>query len=242
MKKSIKADIIAVIFMIVMILGVIVWNKIVDLQNKDDSSDETVDVSDANNVSTIDSKLGEDVRITQSYLLNYTTKKVGTWYESSAYVKKITKDDDDAILTIASSKDSDDDIKAIIDKDKCDVSKGDTIYFVGTIDLSNGYIKLVKLELEEIGYSSVTKIDIDDLISNINLIKSTYFVVSGYMVTDGEEYKLFDSKDSYKSDATAGNYFLLSWDGEFEYTGNQDVKVKCLLGSTYKLKECTLED
>lgn len=242
MKNNIKVDIIAIISIIVMILGVVVWNKIIEWQNKDDSEEEVVDTSEANNVSTIDSKLGEDVRITQSYLLNYTTKKIGTWYESSAYVKKITKEDDLAILTIASSKDSDNEIKATIKKDKCKVSKGDTIYFVGTIDLETGYIKLVKLELEEIGYSSVTKMEIDDLINNIKLLKSTYFIISGYMVTDNDEYKLFDSKDSYKSDATAGNYFLISWDGEFEYTGNQDVKIKCLLGSTYKLKDCTLED
>ena len=74
---------------------------------------------------------------------------------------------------------------------------------------------------------------------NMVNINKTYFLIYGYLVTDGDKYKLYDSKDAYNKNPEAGEYFLISWNGEFPYTGNQDVNIRCRLEDTYKIKECT---
>ena len=83
--------------------------------------------------------------------------------------------------------------------------------------------------------------ELDELINHINVIKSNYFIVKGYMVTEGDTYKLYDSKEDYKSEETQSIPFELKWKNEFNLTGNANVTVKCLIGSTYILKDCILE-
>ena len=65
-----KALIIFIILLILMLAGVLVWNKIIKVEDKDNHKQEYVDVSDANNVDNIDKQLGTDIRITAGYLLN----------------------------------------------------------------------------------------------------------------------------------------------------------------------------
>ena len=239
MWEKIRVYVVSLIILIVMLAGVLVWNKIINKDKKEEV--ETVDVSDVNNVKIVDSKLSnEDYRITQSYLMTYTVHKAGTWYYSKGYVSKIKYNEDDAIITISESKNSKDVITGIISKDKCNVKVGDTIYFVGTVSIKNNNINLTKIDTKEINYNSVTNIEFMDLKTNLNYLKNTYFVISGYMITDGEKYKLFDSKDAYGKSSEPGTYFLINWDGTFDYTGNQDVKIRCQLADTYKLKECSL--
>lgn len=131
-------------------------------------------------------------------------------------------------------------LKGFIQADKCIVKKGDIVNFVGTIDLETGSIELSRVSLEEIDYKSVTGIEINELIDNIKAVKNNYFVVSGYMVTDSDKYKLFESKSSYLKDKNVGTYFYLNWKDKFNYTGNQEVKVKCKILDTYKLNYCEL--
>ena len=119
---------------------------------------------------------------------------------------------------------------------------GDYVNFVGTIDIENGQIKLSKISTEEINYNSSTKLELNELIDNIKLVKNTYFIVSGYLVTEGEVYKLFDSKDDYTENNKAGYYFKIKWDGSFGYTGKQQVSLKCNLSSSYTLVNCTLSE
>ncbi len=239
MWKKIRVYVVSFIIIIIMLLGVLVWNKIIDKDKKVEPT--IVDNDDVNNVKIVDGKLnGEDYRITQSYLRTYTVHKAGMWYYSNGYVKKIKYDGDDAIISISKDKNSNDVILGIIDKSKCNVKNGDMVYFVGTVSIKDNNIRLTKIDTKEIDYKSVTNIEFDDLSNNLKYLKSTYFIVSGYMVTDGDKYKLFDSKDEYGKDSSPGTYFLISWNSKFEYTGNQDVKIRCKLEDTYKLKECTL--
>ena len=60
------------------------------------------------------------------------------------------------------------------------------------------------------------------------------------MVTDGPEYKLYDSKENYKQDEEQGNFFLINWAKSFNYTGNSQVLLRCFIGDRYKLIGCEL--
>ena len=85
--KKHKITIICLIALIFMIFGVKLWNYISDLQAHEKnnlSQNKTVDVSDANNIPSVEAKLGKDIKITQSYLLNYTRRKRAVWYMSNA--------------------------------------------------------------------------------------------------------------------------------------------------------------
>ena len=65
------------------------------------------------------------------------------------------------------------------------------------------------------------------IIEHVDNVRNTDFLVQGYMVTDNDEYKLFDSKSKYQSNSDAGSYFLLSMDESFNYTGNANVTLSC---------------
>lgn len=241
--KKHKVAIICLGALIIMIAGVFFWNKIALLQKQDKEEDNNnsvpVDVSDANNIPSVEEKLGSDMKITQGYLLNYTRNKSSVWYMSSAKVKKIAKDGSFSIITLSGDTGSKT-LKATIESSKVDIKKGDKVNFVGTVNLDEGSIELSKISKDDIDYNSVTEILFDDLVENIKLIKSTYFIVNGYMVTEGDVYKLYESKDTYKKNKSAGNSFLISWKDDFGLTGNALVTIKCLLDDTYKLNECVL--
>ncbi len=234
-----KTVIISIICLIIMLAFVVLWNMII-VKNDKESENSNIDLGRVNNVSSVESKLGEDIKITQNYLLTYTSNKASIWYMSSAYVKAIKYDEMDAIITLTDSESGNTKISGTIDKDKCDVKSGDIVNFVGTIDLSTGMIELTKISNDTIDYKNVTEIDFKDLVNNIQKVKSNYFIVIGYMVTDGDKYKLFDSKEDYSKNNNAGTYFLLNWKDAFMYTGNQKVTVKCLIEDTYKLNMCEL--
>ena len=57
----------------------------------------------------------------------------------------------------------------------------------------------------------------------------------GY-VKDEKSYK-----EDYKEEEVQSIPFEIEWASTFNYTGNANVTLKCLIGSTYKLKDCTLE-
>lgn len=239
--KKHKVEIIAVVCLFVMLVAVLVWNAIAGRQaEKKEEDKEVIDVSNVNNISSVEAKLGEDIKITQSYLLNYTSNKSSVWYMSKAYVNGVKNTDRECTITLTENKDSGVTIKATIDSNKCDVKKDNEYNFVGTIDIKTGNIELSKISSDEINYQNVTEINFNDLVNNINSVRSNRFIVIGYMVTDNDKYKLYDSKDAYTKDNSAGNYFLLDWKDTFMYTGNQKVTVNCLLDDTYKLKDCEL--
>lgn len=225
---------------LIMIVGVLFWNFISNRQaeDKNKKTNNFIDVSDVDNIDSVEAKLGEDMKITQGYLLNYTTKKSGVWYMSSGVVVDVDSDNKYSIIKVKS--DNNNSLKLSIAKDKCKVKKNDKIYFVGTIDLETEEINLTKIDTEPINYNNVKEIDLDNLITNIESIKSNNFIVHGYLVTEGEKYKLFDTKDDYKEDNSFGNYFTITWKDKFPYTGTQEVSVKCKIADTYKLKECEL--
>lgn len=229
-----------IILVVVVIFGMIKWNEFSNENNNEiDSSSTFVDVEDINNVPVVDEKLGETMKITQNYLITYTRNKSSIWYMSSAKVKKITIDGNDAFIVLT-NEDGSKSINATIDSSKVEVKKDDVINFVGTIDLENGYINLSKISKEIIDYSNVTKLDFNELVDNIKKVLSNEFVVSGYMITDGDKYKLYKNKKEYENNPGVGNYFTLIWKDEFNLTGNANVTVKCLIGDTFKLKECEL--
>lgn len=240
--KKHKVEIISIIGIVVMLLSVLLWNNIVERQKakKDTTQPNNVDVSDASNIKSVEAKLGSDMKITQGYLLKYTSNKSGIWYMSTGYVKNISKKNKEATITLSDKKGSSLNVKATISLDKCDVNKGDIVNIVGTINFLDSSLELTKISKEDIEYKEVTNIALDELITNIELIKSNYFIVSGYMITDGDKYKLFNNKEDYKLDSSVGTYFTLSWKDKFNYTGNQAVTVKCKLEDTYKLNECEL--
>ncbi len=242
MNNKIKTILISIILLILICIIVLFVIKNVnnekDIINELDNLENIGDVEDANNVPTIDAKLGNDIRITQSYLLNYIIKKVGIWYMSSGYVSNIDKKGSDSIIQISSDRDNTKYLTTIINSSKCNVKKGDLVYFVGTINLDKWYINLTKVSTSEIDYSNVTKIDLNELIDNLNLLKSNYFIVSGYLVYDNNSYKLYDSKN-VKDDSK--NYFLLNFKDDVNLTENQNSKVKCLIENTYILSDCELQ-
>lgn len=240
--KKYKVAIISIVALIIMLLGVLVWNKIVDLQKEDKETTnvtEQIDVSDVDNIINVESKLGQPMKITQSYLLKYTTAKSGVWYMSTATVKKISTKNDEAIITLV-SEDNEYSLNGTIAKDKVDVKKGDVVNFVGTVDFVTGGIDLTKISKDKINYVDVNVIDFSALVDDIGKILKNQFVISGYKVTDGNKYKLFESKTAYNKTDKVGTYFTLEWKDEFSYTGNSDVTVQCYIGDTYKLRDCEL--
>ena len=245
--KYIKEHMVFIIIslaLLIMLLGVLFWNKVINYQSRDNqetTSSSSVNVSDANNVESVESKLGQPMKITQSYLIRYTTKKSGIWYMSSAVVKSVSIKNDTAIIKLI-SEDKKDTIVGTIDSDKATVKNGDLVNFVGTIDFDLGGINLTKISKDTINYINVTKMEFGDLVNNINAIVNNQFIISGYMVTDGDKYKLFESKNSYNINDSVGSYFVLEWKEEFGYTGTSSVIVQCYIGDTYRLKDCELLD
>lgn len=239
--KKYNVEITIVIVIIVMLFGVLFWNYIskeqAEKKRQEEKATETLNSVEANNVSIVDAKLGSDVRITQDYLLKYTRKKSSIWYLSKAKVKNIKEENNNLVMILTNDKV---DLIVNISKDRSEVNKNDEVYFVGTIDLSDGSIDLAKISTEEINYSSAIKLEFDELVKNIENVKKTHFQVSGYMITDNDKYRLFDSKEAYKKDASVGTYFNIVWKDEFKYTGNQDVLLDCVIADTYKLGECEL--
>lgn len=239
--KKHRTVIFSIIIIILLIGTVFLWNFIVDKQKENNAKkEEEINVLDVNNVPNVDAKLnGEDYKITQLYLLSYAKHKSGIWYMSSGYVSKISINETEATIILKEDKNSKVSITATIEASKVNVKVGDTVNFVGTVDIKSGEVHLAKISLDTINYASVTEITLADLYNNIKLVKETYFVVSGYMITEGERYKLFDSKDSYTEDNSVGQYFLIEWE-KVLYTGNQKVTLRCNLKDTYILGNCTL--
>ena len=160
---------------------------------------------------------------------------------SNAYIVSIKKEKDQSIIKLSADKNSQAYIEAYIDNTNLKVKKGQNINFVGNIDLSNNQLKLIRISTDQIDYKDVTEIEFSKLQENISLLAKTTFTISGYMITDNQEYKLFDTKSAYESNNNAGNYFLINWQDEFNLTGNDDVKITCSLNGTYKLKDCILK-
>lgn len=235
--------IICLVSIAVMIGGVFFWNYISKkqvLSNNSINKQENVDIDDVNNIESVEKKLGEDIKITAGYFLNYTIKKSGVWYMSKGIVDRIENNGSKVIIRIKSDKNSDKYLKGTINKDKCKVKVNDSVYFVGTINLEDSSINLTKISVDAINYKNVTEVNIDELIDNINLVKSNYFIVNGYLVTEGDKYLLYDTKNDYLEANNYGNYFTITWKNEFPYTGTQNVSVKCKIQDTYKLNECEL--
>lgn len=235
--ENVKITLFCLISLLVMVIGVIFFNKVASSNDDSNNNENTNEKLDYNNVSIIDAKLGDDIKVTQSYLMNYIIKKSGIWYESNGIIKSIVNKDNVSYITISNENNS---IIGVIDKDKVNVKKDDIVNFVGTMDIENKYIRLSKISIDDINYNSSTKISLNDLVNNINLVTSNYFIVSGYLVTEDSNYKLFDSKKDYQENNKAGYYFRINWDGKFEYTGNQDVNIRCNISNSYTLKNCTL--
>ena len=239
--KKYSVEIIMVIVIVVMLFGVLFWNYIskeqAEKKRQEEKATETLNSIEASNVSIVDAKLGSDYRISQDYLIKYTRKKSSIWYLSQARVKNIKEDGTNSVMILTNDIV---DLIVNISSDRVNVAKNDEVYFVGTIDLSDGSIDLAKISKDEINYSSAIKLEFSELVNNIELVKKTHFQVSGYLVTDKDKYKLFDSKDAYKKDSSVGTFFNISWKNEFNYTGNQDVLVDCVIADTYKLSECEI--
>lgn len=210
-----------------------------DKKLEEEMNNQDFDLTDVNNVDAVESRLDYKMKISQGYLLTYTTNKSGIWYMSSAIVSKIKVEGTDAYVTLT-NKDNTHKLVAEIESSRISVKKGDSVNFVGTIDLETGNIELAKLSKDTINYSNVTEMDFSKLVDNINKVKANIFVVSGYMITEGDRYKLFESKTAYKENNNVGEYFTISWDKEFNYTGNANVTLECKLNGTYKLKDCSL--
>ena len=143
------------VILILLVVGFGIWFFFIK-EDKDvtiDDSNPDYDMSDVTNVPVIDRKLGNDIEITQSYLMTYTVHKAGIWY------------------------------------------------------MSEGYVSNVKVSNQSIIYT----------ISNED-----------------------NSKSDYLDNSVAGNYFLLSMDESFNYTGNANVTLKCNINGTYNLRNCSL--
>lgn len=240
--KTYKKEIIFFSIFFLIILAIAGWFYfVIYLEDKEveEKTNQGFDLSDVNNVDAVESRLDYKMKISQGYLLTYTTNKSGIWYMSSAIVSKIKLDGTDAFITLTND-DKTHKLIAEISSDKVNVKKGDSINFVGTIDLETGNIELAKISKDTINYKNVKKMEFTKLVDNIKKVKDNIFVISGYMITDGDRYKLFESKTSYKENNNVGEYFTISWDKEFNYTGNANVTLECKLNGTYKLKECSL--
>lgn len=241
--KEHKKEVIFFSIFFIIILVIAGWFYFViylgDKELEEEMNNQDFDLTDVNNVDAVESRLDYKMKISQSYLLTYTTNKSGIWYMSNAVVSKIKIDGTDAYVTLT-NKDNTHKLVAEIESNRVSVKKGDIVNFVGTIDLGTGNIELAKLSKDTINYSNVTEMEFTKLVDNINKVKENIFVVSGYMITDGDRYKLFESKSAYKENNSVGEYFTISWDKEFNYTGNANVTLECKLNGTYKLKDCSL--
>ena len=240
--KKYKKEIVFFSIFFLIILAIAGWFYfVIYLGDKDveEKTNQGFDLSDVNNVDAVESRLDYKMKISQGYLLTYTTNKSGIWYMSSAIVSKVKLDGTDAYITLT-NKDKTHKLVAEISSNKVNIKNGDTINFVGTIDLETGNIELAKISKDTINYNNVTEMEFTKLVDNIKNVKGNIFVISGYMITDGERYKLFESKTAYKENNNVGEYFTISWDKEFNYTGNANVTLECKLNGTYKLKECSL--
>ena len=206
---------------------------------EEDNPNIEVDLTDVNNVEAVESRLDYKMKISQGYLLTYTTNKSGIWYMSSALVDTVKVDGTLAYVTLTNESKSHKLVTEIA-TNKVNVKSGDTVYFVGTVDLETGNIELAKLSKDIINYSNVTEMEFTKLVDNIKLVKDNVFVISGYMITDKDRYKLFESKIDYEEDSSVGRYFTITWKDKFNMTGNANVTLECKLNGTYKLKECSL--
>ena len=213
-------------------------NKEENILNKINNIDNSID--NANNVPTIDAKLGNDIRITQSYLLNYTIGKSGIWYMSNGYIKEIKVKNNEALIQIYDDSSNEKYITATINSNKCNVKKGDLVNFVGSIDMKTWNINLTKISTSNINYSDITEIELNKLIENIELLKRNYFIISGYLVKEDNLYKLFDSKQD-SNNKEKNNYFIVNWKNNTVPKDNQNIKIKCLIMDTYMLKDCEIE-
>ena len=123
MKVS-KLSIIIICSLIFMIGSVFFFNYVIkkDKENKalEEQKEEhkPIDLSDASNVPVIDGKLGDDIVITQGYLMRYVTKKRSIWYQSSGYVQDITSKNGQSVIKISDSLSSKEYILLTIDSDK----------------------------------------------------------------------------------------------------------------------------
>ncbi len=244
MSKKNKINLaIFIIAVIIIVLVVIFGNSISKKQEARSNSIEEVDVEEVDNVSIVDEKLkAGDYRVTQPYLFNYLTKKSALWYSSNGKVDSIKKKGSSYYIVVTGLKDKNKKITLVSDTKVKNINKKDKVYFVGSIDIESERIQLTKLSKEEIDYSSVEEISLEDLYDNIYYIKNTYVLVSGYMVTEGTNYKLFARKADSKKEETIINYFNINWADDFNLTGNKDVVVKCFIGDRYSLIGCELEE
>ena len=238
--KKHKIEIIVILTILLLVGAIVAWGKLLD-KDKTPSKEEVpyVDVSDVNNVDAVESRLDYRMKISQSYLLTYTTNKSGIWYMSSANVSKIKIDGTTAYITVTNNEKTHSTVLEI-ESNKVNVKKGDIVNFVGTIDLETGNIELAKLSKDTINYSNVTEMEFTKLIDNIKLVKENVFVISGYMITDKDRFKLYESKPAYEEDSSVGTYFSINWKDKFNYTGNANVTLECKINGTYKLKDCSL--
>ncbi len=229
----------AILITVMLVVSGILYFKLYANDDTNDNLDLDIDLTDVNNVDAVESRLDYKMKITQGYLLTYTTNKSGIWYMSSAIVDSIKKDGIYGYVTLVNDSKSHK-LVVEIDSNKIDVKKGDTVNFVGTVDLETGNIELARLSKDTINYSNVKEMEFTKLVDNIKAVKDNIFVISGYMITDKDKYKLFESKDSYEEDSSVGRYFNISWKDKFNLTGNANVTLECKLNGTYKLKECVL--
>ena len=183
-----------IVFFLILALALVVAGILIVISknNIDGLEDDTIpavdiDLSDVDNVAAVESRLDYKMKISQGYLLTYTTNKSGIWYMSSAKVKNIKIKDSDAYITLSDNNKT---LKAWIEADKVNIKKDDIINFVGTVELSDGSLKLSKISVDSINYKNVTEIIFSDLVDNINLVLDNKFVIDGYMITDGSKYKL----------------------------------------------------
>lgn len=232
-----KEPILLIVLIMALIIGIILFFVFKDFNKEEEKEPIYVDTSDVNNVPDVEKRLGNTMKITQNYLLTYTKNKSSIWYMSSAKVKSVKIKDTDAYITLSDDSKT---LDAWIEADKINIKKGDTINFVGTVELSDGSLKLSKISVDTINYKNVTEITFGDLVDNIKLVLENKFVIDGYMITDGSKYKLYSSKKSYESNPSVGNYFTIIWKDKFNYTGNANVTVQCNIGDTFKLKDCEL--
>ena len=133
-----KEPIILIVFIMVLVIGIILFFVFKDFNKVEENNSVYVDTSDVNNVPDVEKRLGNTMKITQNYLLMYTKNKSSIWYMSKATIKNIKVSGTDAYITLIENGMT---LEAWIEADKVDVKKGDTIKFVGTIELSDGSLK-----------------------------------------------------------------------------------------------------
>lgn len=231
--------IISVIIVCLFIVCSVMYFNHINKDTVEDKNEINNDYSDVTNVPIIDAKLGDDIKITQAYLKKYVIKKSSLWYMSNGKISSIKNNDYGTTYKVVS--DNNKSLTLVTIKNNEGLKKGDKVNFVGTISLSDSTINLSRISKEKIDYSSPTIMELDELIDHINAIKNNYFIINGYMVTEGSTYKLYDNKDDYKNEEVQSIPFELKWKNEFNLTGNANVTVKCLIGSTFILKDCVLE-